>query len=272
MPYILPYKQGSRSAKALSESTDFKRIRTQNSRFKPITRTGYPKRVVNWGCTSLPEHVQGCKVLNHPDAVKNACNKLQSFRILSSNPDVNIPEWTEDHEVAQEWADSGDTVVVRELLRANSGRGITVFNKQDDLDGAPHDHQGMIPRAPLYTKYIKKQDEFRLHVMNGAVFDVQQKRRSRDVPDDEVDWKIRNTAGGFIFAREGLDVQTFSEQAKEQAVQAVKALKLDFGAVDIIYNARQDKYFVLEVNTACGLEGTTLENYTREISTLIQSI
>jgi D-alanine-D-alanine ligase-like ATP-grasp enzyme len=36
---------------------------------------------------------------------------------------------------------------------------------------------------------------------------------------------------------------------------------LDFGAVDIIYNAKRNECYVLEVNTAPGLEGTTVEKY-----------
>jgi hypothetical protein len=38
-------------------------------------------------------------------------------------------------------------------------------------------------------------------------------------------------------------------------------LELDFGAVDLIWNENQNVVYVLEVNTAPGMEGTTLENY-----------
>ena len=52
------------------------------------------------------------------------------------------------------------------------------------------------------------------------------------------------------------------------AVNAVKALGLDFGAVDIIYNEKENQYYVLEVNTAPGLEGTTLIKYAERFSKL----
>jgi D-alanine-D-alanine ligase-like ATP-grasp enzyme len=42
---------------------------------------------------------------------------------------------------------------------------------------------------------------------------------------------------------------------------AVNHLGLDFGAVDMIYNAKRNTYYVLEVNTACGLAGETLNKY-----------
>jgi D-alanine-D-alanine ligase-like ATP-grasp enzyme len=44
---------------------------------------------------------------------------------------------------------------------------------------------------------------------------------------------------------------------------------LDFGAVDVIYNRAQDKAYVLEVNTAPGLEGSTLDNYVEAIQKVL---
>lgn len=112
--------------------------------------------------------------------------------------------------------------------------------------------------APLYVKYIKKQQEYRVHVFNGSVIDVQRKMRRTDTPTEEVNWKIRNHSNGFIFGREGVELPT---SATDMCVAAVQAIGLDFGAVDVIYNERSDTYYVLEVNTACGLIGTTLDKY-----------
>ena len=47
----------------------------------------------------------------------------------------------------------------------------------------------------------------------------------------------------------------------EQSIAAVQHVGLDFGAVDIIYNQREDSSYVLEINTAPGLMGTTGERY-----------
>jgi D-alanine-D-alanine ligase-like ATP-grasp enzyme len=40
---------------------------------------------------------------------------------------------------------------------------------------------------------------------------------------------------------------------------------LDFGAVDVIWNEKQQRAYVLEVNTAPGLEGQTVDDYARGI-------
>jgi glutathione synthase/RimK-type ligase-like ATP-grasp enzyme len=46
----------------------------------------------------------------------------------------------------------------------------------------------------------------------------------------------------------------------EAAINACKALGLDFGAVDLIQDIKGN-YYVLEINTAPGLEGATVANY-----------
>ena len=51
-----------------------------------------------------------------------------------------------------------------------------------------------------------------------------------------------------------------SDTLKEAAVKAVNSLGLDFGAVDICEDEEGNPY-VFEVNTAPGIEGTTVEKY-----------
>lgn len=249
MPYILPYKAGSASAKALAQGLQAKRIKKTGSNFTPLTRRGSQKVVINWGSTEPHPRVQGARVLNDFESVYNACNKLQAFVVLDECG-VKIPDFTTDIEEAKSWQQQGFGVVERHLLRANSGRGIKIKEANQELE-----------QAPLYTKYIKKQSEYRLHVLGGEVFDIQQKRRSREVSDEDVDWQVRNTAGGFIFARDNVDLNPITDQVKDMCTLAVRSLGLDFGAVDLVWNQHTDTCYVLEVNTACGLQGSTLVNY-----------
>ena len=196
------------------------------------------------GCTSLID-----SIINHPTQVGYATNKLEFFRYLSEHDDINLPDYTTSLDEAISWVPNG-AVVARTRLTGHSGEGIVLMTE---------DNPGGFVRAPLYTRYIKKQDEFRVHVVNNEVIDVQRKALSSEAVREDVDWRIRNHAGGFIYAREGVDLP---DVAKEQALRVIRRCGLDFGAVDLIYNRRQDKYYVLEVNTAPGLTGTTLTNYT----------
>lgn len=76
---------------------------------------------------------------------------------------------------------------------------------------------------------------------------------------------IRNHANGFVFCRDNIIEPS---DLRDVAIQAVTALGLDFGAVDVIWNEHYNKCYALEVNTAPGLEGTTLERYTNKIKEL----
>lgn len=253
MDKIYAYKQGSASAHALAHGLGIKVIKHEGSKF----RGGALKKVINWGCSQLPADILQCDVFNAPIAVALAANKLSTFKKFQEwNADdlgapigffISHPEWTEDKAVAQGWLDTNKAVVARQKLTGHSGEGIVIARPGEQLVD-----------APLYVKYVKKTNEYRVHVLSGEVVDVQRKARRQDVPDEVVNWQVRNHANGFIYAREGFEVPPSVE---EQAISAVIALGLDFGAVDIIWNDHEQKPYVLEVNTAPGLTGQTLQGY-----------
>lgn len=240
---IYPYKPGSASAKALAEALGVKRIRHQGKRLDTDI-------VINWGTSSdnFSRKIDCDEIINFPDCVRIAGNKLKTFKALSGY--VTIPDWTEERGEAVEWLIKGFDVVARTVLTGHSGAGIEIHKSNERAER-------ILTLAPLYTKYIKKKDEYRLHVFRDNVFFVQRKARKKDVPDDQVNWQIRNHGNGFIFAHEGVDVP---EKAKRDAIMAVKQLGLDFGAVDVVHGT-DGKFYILEVNTAPGLEGTTLQKY-----------
>lgn len=242
---IYAYKAGSRSARALAEALGV-RLLKQETRWEPVVGD----RVINWG-SSRPAFGTFSNWINNPVAVNVAACKLATFNKLKELG-VAIPEFTTDLETAKQWQASLSLIVARSVLRGNSGEGITVVDDQRDL-GAMRD-------VKLWVKYIKKKHEYRVHVMDGKAIDVQQKRRRAELECDPVEPRIRNLANGYVFCREGIAANA---QREGLAVKAVESLGLSFGAVDLIYNQHMDKYFVLEVNTAPGLEGTTLERYAK---------
>lgn len=252
--YIYSHNPHSEGAKALSQALNVKRIKHGNSKF----RGGAGKAIINWGSGTLPDQVAACqRIINPPQAIRNASNKLKSFELFQQTG-VTVPQFFTSKEEASEYLgeNRGSSIVCRTKLNGHSGDGIVIANDQGDLVD-----------APLYTVYVKKQEEYRYHVFMGQVVDIQRKARRRDIPDENINWKVRNLDGGFIFAREGV---VESPVASGEAVKAVSALGLDFGAVDLIYNQREDKYYVLEVNTAPGLAGTTLDGYKRRFEELFQ--
>ena len=235
---LYPYNQGSKSAKALSEALGIKRLKHEG----PIARVD---TLINWGSSQFQRIVSCGNILNKPESIARTVNKLQAFNALKGH--ASIPEYTESAVEASKWLAEGVTIVERHKLTGHSGEGVRIVEPGGELQG-----------APLYVKYINKKEEYRLHVFRDKVFFIQRKARNKDIPDDQVNWKVRNHGNGFIFAHQGVDVP---EEAKKEAITAIQALGLDFGAVDLIWNQKNNKYYVLEVNTACGMKGTTLDKY-----------
>ena len=256
--FIYPYIGGSKSIKALKEAlgVDLKVIKRTNSKFKPMIG----KLIINWGSTTSNTHI-GTSVFNPQSAVKEVCDKLKFFNLVGMN--CRCVPWTTDVAVVQQWLDAGSEVFARTTLVGHSGAGIVQL-----LPG------NNIPPAPLYTKYVKKDSEWRVHMtddgLESSVLHVQKKLRSRDTPDDKVNWKVRNHKGGFIYASNTDNIGEVPEDVLTQAKLAMEATNLDFGAVDVIYNKRENKAYILEINTAPGLTGTTVAKYANYFKSLIE--
>lgn len=236
---VFPYKQGSKSAKALANELDGKVLKIEGSKYRP-KRGDF---VVNWGSGRVPGFGPAT-VLNGAGAVIRASDKLKTFDALHA-ANVSIPLFTADREVAQGWANEG-VVVCRTVLRGHSGEGIVIATDAEE-----------VVRAPLYTKYVKKKDEYRVHVLRNQAFFIQRKARKLDV--ENPNWQVRNLAGGFVFAE--VAQNEVPRDVIQQAVASIAALGLDFGGVDVMWNDREQKAYVLEVNTACGLEERTAGRY-----------
>ena len=174
-------------------------------------------------------------------------NKIEQFNAFKLN-NVNAPAFTTDPRAVDTLGSK--TIFARQLINATNGRGIVEFQLGD-----------VVPRAPLYTAYIPKKAEYRVHVMGGQVIDVQQKKKRKEFDNDR-DTRIRNLHNGYVYCRGDIDLPGM---AADLAVRAVMAVGYLYGAVDIVYNEKRDQCYVLEVNSRPGLMGTTLERYAAAI-------
>ena len=246
---IYPYKFGSASAKALASALNTVRVRDVG---RYVKKAG--DIVIGWGSTMLP--TWGTVDLNKPESVARAVDKKVALSALKE-AGVRTVEFTEDSDIVQQWLSNGNKVYARTLTRASEGRGIHVLTR------------GMqIPSASLYTLGINDGDEYRVHVFDGVVIDYT-KKVPLDGSNPSVDARnIKSHSNGWTFARNA----ERRPSIEEEAVKAVRALGLDFGAVDIIVNPNdKNRPYVLEVNTACGMEdgGRTIQSYIDAINRYI---
>lgn len=274
--YLLPHGP-SNGAAALADALGIKRIKRENSRFTP----DFSKLVINWGNSAdgrLPPFMAAhANWLNSPQAVGNATDKRTCWSLLANNG-VPTVQWCCDIENAIFWLQElKEDVLIRTQLKSSGGAGIHVLKSEECCK---------IGRRDLYTKiielvkdngggnwaaclYFKAKEEYRVHVLRDKILDVQQKRRNTDVPREEVNYAVRSHANGFVFCRENVDPP---EAMLKVCVDAVAALGLDFGAVDVRYNTNDKTCCVLEVNTAPGLEGSTIEKYSGAFTELLSGL
>lgn len=246
--YIYSYKKGSQSCKNIQEAlkvVNMLSIRCDHTS-KPPKKTD---TVLVWGNTKVPNWIPN-SYINTPDKIENACDKLKTFNILRDSG-VSIPEYTTDPIVAKSWLNKS-FVVCRTLLKASGGAGIILAKTEEDF-----------VEAPLYVKYKRKDKEFRVHVFKGEVLHIQEKRKKLSDEKATFNKYIRNHSNGWVFCVTDI---IEPDGIRELALQACKALELDFCAVDIIYNSKYNKMYVLECNTAPGIENTTLSQYVKAIT------
>ena len=243
-----PNSNKSQGLKLLKEELrlrghDVKEIKVRNSLYRP-----HPSDIII--CWGVPKsHYPG--ELNGNAA--NAANKLKAFQMMVHNG----LRWSTSVEEAKTWR----LTYCRTLLSASQGKGIVVAQSPAEV----------VP-APLYTKGIREvEGEYRVHVFNGQVIDFAKKMRmnSDRLTEEGITANplIRNLENGYIFGRDGV---TIDDSIKQVALEAVEDLQLDFGAVDIVKSAYSGKSFVIEVNTAAGLMGSTVLAYASAIEDYIR--
>lgn len=245
--------------------------------------------LVNWGNkdvvrTAIPNR-RGMFLLNG-DGVKVASNKLAFFKHYKQYEDrgLALPPFTSNPEVAQMWLDQASegterpVVVGRRLLTGHSGNGITNFYKDEDPiyiydAGDDGNDEQDCAGLPLYVKYIPKQDEYRVHFFKGidAPYIIQKKRKRNGTGNDPRHYYVRNHHSGWVYTREGVDYLSVPSAVVAQAQIFTNVTPLDFGALDIIYNRGQDKAYILECNTAPGLEGQTVTDYVSAFKTYAET-
>lgn len=242
----------------LARAMGIQMIRRRDSRYVPRSTDV----LVNWGQTG-EDYGNVPTWLNHPDKVALATDKMVAFAMMQEAC-VPTVEWTHNADVARGWFDPYDDtlkVITRALTRGSQGRGMTVYSYRGGENMKDYNSFLHAERVPLYVKGFGNENniEYRAHVMGGQVIDITQKRQRRRSNGYEgpTDRTIRSASNGWVFCRQEVSCP---EAVTSAATSAVESLGLDFAAVDIAQST-DGKVCVYEVNTAPGLEGTTLDRY-----------
>jgi len=254
------------------------------------------KMVIGWGPKTVEDITFPKKtvVLNHPNSVK--CNR-NKFNALVKMKDAGI--------VVADFQDVDapfalNLPVIGRTRYHQGGKGFW------ECPTKTHVNSAIDAGAQYLQELIEIKDEYRLHVFGEKVlYGVKKVKRTTEefekaFIDDEFArqkklWEknnedefnevqamvmlrrqaknaaaggpnmmIRSNKMGWKFSR----IKKFEGNLVKEATNAIKALGLDFGAVDCCTDA-EGKVYIIEVNTGPGLEGTPFKCYVENFEKLI---
>jgi glutathione synthase/RimK-type ligase-like ATP-grasp enzyme len=225
---IKPYKNYSEGYKKLRRLLGLARY---NSRDKYGV-------LFNWG--SLRKDFNSNILLNKEDGVRVSRNKVRTLEVLRDKG-IRVPRFTKNFEEAKNFK---FPVYCRKNY-LNGGVGIFVAETKEQLI-----------HSDFYTESINVEAEYRVHVFKDKILCWAKK-----IPKDQYSSRyIRNHSKGYKFSL--MDNSRIFTKLEEYAIKSINAVGLDYGCIDCVLST-DHKFYVLETNSAVGLEGTTLDMYAR---------
>jgi hypothetical protein len=197
--------------------------------------------VIRWGSRTGVGYTPRETTINTQRALEQTTDKLQSLRDMDS-AGIPVPDFTTDRDEISE------TFGYPALGRAQEhtrGEDINLIMQWRDAY--------LTSDNDYFVEYIPTEYEYRMHVVNGEVVKVHEKRLRSEADNHPF---IRNGETGWVFLE-----PRETPPPDEVAVDAVSSLGLDFGAVDIIKAENEDQHYVLEVNSAPSLDEANLQRY-----------
>lgn len=237
------------------------RLASRHPSQKAIQRMGqmpkFPKRVrIRFGST-IP-HSRVDYIINKIDAIKNTANKMTMKRLLSA-AGVNTPKYFLNDDAGRNAimeGHLGEKIFFKTPYHSR-GRGMVMYDTKESA--MTQLNKGYFEESKISWR------EYRVHVMDGEVFYVDEKRpkdQSMKLKDRPI---VKNMSNGFKFRRPLAD---YPDEVHTESVKAVEALGLDFGGVDVGVT-KDGEVVIYEVNSAPSLRTKTRKLYQKALVKLI---
>lgn len=257
----------------------FVKIRTKNHTARPLRRSilfddwavvRLGSRTPNDRCFKTPRKAIE---INTIEAINNSRDKLKMKSCFNS---LKVPQaewWSSVQALAYDNKEIPFPLVVKRIC-GFQGRGMILINNKKELDAWINLHPTWEDSGWYFEKFYNYAREYRLHVSSvSGVFLSWRKLRTNNATNR---WFFNSTNSEWI----GEDNEKFDkpfswDKMKKAAENALKATKLDIGAVDIRVqsnkNEKDPKFIVCEINSAPALGDIGIEKYKEEIIKILQS-
>lgn len=256
LKYHSGYETGKNLLEELNKSILVKKYKNQHLNQNDV--------VVRWGDTSNSE-IDGVlsqnRILNKASAISKNTNKLKSLKLFGSSG-LNIPKIFESKQAINRFP------VLGRDKNHHGGLDIVIINGSND----GNNNLNKIPNKDFYVEVIKSIREYRVHIFNDEVIRVTRKVfRGHDKDGVPVTQEgiIKNDTYGW--GHNNVNVDNLNPEFISASKKALKAIGLDFGAVDLLISTNEKPY-VLEVNSSPRLNSIGLEIYAEAIKNYVDNI
>lgn len=232
------------------------RIASRHPSHKAILKIGqmpmFNVRVrVRFGSTK--KHRKCSIDFNSIGAINNTANKMR-MKVLFREAGINSPKYFENTIEGRGYIESGmlgERIFFKTPFHSR-GRGMVVYESKEDAIN--QGNRGYFEQAQVSDR------EFRVHVMDGEMFCIDEKRpRDTSMRRSERP-EIKNMDSGFKFRQPR---EEYPSEVITESIKAVEVLGLDFGAADVGLNA--DGVWIYEVNSAPSLRTKTRKLYQKAL-------
>lgn len=259
--------------------------------------------IIGWGTKTKNEvNLRKIPVINHPDKIHKNRDKLNALKIMTEAK-IAIPPFVLADVVLNELKKTSNKIVTLPVVGRTQfhqgGKGLWICPTIGQVRSAINEG------AKYFQNMLDIDREYRVHVIDGEIIYVAKKiQRSKEEmqeafvrkeferqkalaeknhdPFDEsgvkrvlerqasrmvIDHLIRSNTRGWKFSR----VTKYDKKLADMSLSAVKALGLEFGAVDCCIDA-DDNAWIIEINTGPGLEGSSFDAYIDKFTKMIDNI
>jgi hypothetical protein len=263
--------------------------------------------IIGWGTKTKDKvNLGNIPVINHPDNIAVNRNKFASLDLMLKGG-VSVANFVSSNLVlgALNSKNKSDGVMLPLIGRTNYHQGGKGFWNCPTIT---HVKAAIDEGANYFQNMIEIKDEFRLHTFgNNVIYAVKKVKRTVEEMEDayikhEMDRQMslsekngetldQKTMEIFLrrqakkFAQDGANMlirsnrlgwkfvkmKSVEKKVEDEAVKALKAIGLDFGAVDCCIDVNGIPY-VIEVNSGPGLEETTFDLWIKELNDAINTI
>lgn len=213
--------------------------------------------------------------LNSVKAVKNSSNKLLMKQCFKEGK-VKTADWTINPSEVSSITENWEYKCVAKSHYGSRGEGNTLISSQAEFNRWL---QGKTVSNYIFEKFYNYTREYRLHVNEEGCFYTCRKMLKSDAPEDASWFRNDSNCVWFVEDNSKFDKPVNWDIIVGECIKAIKAVGLDFGAIDLRIQSSKDKdgrvrkdpdFIVVEVNSAPSFGSLTLEAYMLELPIMLK--